>query len=146
MEVKQQYIYWGNTTQRYENIECWINFWLLWNNNSTDTQEMDNIVRYWSCIRKKVVVLHLLWSCIHSNCCWQNLRSSRWEKTALNILLGVSYDGPEVNKFIDIKLSKVLSNAELPVLIDIGSYTLLMVHNIYLKVERCRRPCIKTLV
>ena len=43
-------------------------------------------------------------------------------------MLGMPYDGPEVNKFIDTKLSKVLSDTELPVLID-GSCTLLVVHN-----------------
>ena len=56
----------------------------------------------------------------------------------LNILLSVSYDGPNVNKFIDAKLSKVPSDAELPVLIDIC-----LVHSAhgsrYLKLEKMQK-------
>ena len=126
-------IYWGNTAQRCENVECWINFSLLWNNNSTDTQQMDMIVRYWSCTRKKVTD-HCLCSIFFGHAFTVTVADKILEvldkrSLPLNILLSVSYDGPNVNKFIDAKLSKVLSEAELPVLIDIGSCTLPMVHN-----------------
>ena len=98
-------------------------------------KQLDIIVQYWSSENKRIVV-HYLGSLFFGHATAEVVSDKLLEFIStkglpLCRLLSVSSDGPNVNKAIETRLNKALVDANLPLLVDIGTCTLHMVYNAF---------------
>lgn len=98
-------------------------------------KQMDLVIRYYSTLRKKVVV-HYLDSAFFGHATADTVTSTLINTLAshrlpVSKLLNLSSDGPNVNKSIIAQVNKQLTDAKLPVLVNIGSCNLHKVHNAF---------------
>jgi surfactin synthase thioesterase subunit len=94
---------------------------------------MDLVIRFWS-LKKKQTVVQYIGSLLFGHATASTVTKELLDFIAqnglpLSRLLAVSSDGPNVNKAITEQINKALSEAHLPIMVEIGTCNLHKVHN-----------------